>query len=110
MWQRPDHSAISTEEAFSLWQEGEHIVEHPWYQQRRDGYERAITATLARLAAHTTVRALVAGYFADELDDAVVESVIHCADGHILDWQRVEDAAYWRRFQALLRAQVDGGD
>src|SRR5258708_5115428 len=59
MWQRPDHSAISTEEAFNLWQEGEHIVEHPWYQQRRDDYERAITATLAHLNAHTTVRELV---------------------------------------------------
>ena len=105
MNQGPDHSAISTEEAFTLWQEGEHIVEHPWYQQRRDDYERAIAATLARLSAHTTVRELVAGYFADELDDAFAEMVIRCADGRILDWQRVEDAAYWRRFQALLRTQ-----
>ena len=84
-------------------------MEHPWYQQRRDDYERAITATLAHLNAHTTVRELVAGYFADALDEGFVERVIHCADGRVLDWQRVEDAAYWRRFQALLRTQVDGG-
>jgi hypothetical protein len=96
----------SVEQAFALWREGEQIVEHPWYQQRRDDYERAITATLGRLRGHTTVRELLQAYVSDAVDDAFVEAVILCADGKVLDWQRVEDAAYWRRYAALVQAQA----
>jgi hypothetical protein len=106
MNQRPDRGALSTEEAFNLWREGEHIVEHPWYQQRRDDYEWAITETLAYLEDHETVRELLQSYLADTFDEALMEAVILCTDGKVLDWQGVEDAAYWRRHAALVQAQA----
>jgi hypothetical protein len=93
--------------ATKLWTEGQAFVTQPSLMAGwRADYEAAIRATLSVLDALAhSVEELVTIYFAGAavLDD-VISAHVFPPSARLLDYGTIEDAAYWRRWRALLRA------
>ena len=91
--------------ALGLWAEG-HINangQRPW----REDYLTAVRQVLPALSRYTTVDELVVAYY-DAALHADVERACQLADGRILNYATVEDAAFWERYLAIT-TQPTGG-
>src|SRR5262249_45860674 len=100
----PSHEAIEYAMGFCRdgWkQAGNPVMSLDW----RVEYCGAVAAVLPTLQQYTTMPELVAAYFPPPpAVHTAVEHVLYPASGHILNFDIVEDAAYWRRLQQLQAA------
>jgi len=97
-----------TADALDLWRAGErNITRRTLSADWRDDYEDAVKAAVAHLQRYTTMAELVSAYF-DLDDDTWLDALCRRSSGRILNFGNVEDAAYWRRVQALITAATTG--
>jgi hypothetical protein len=86
--------------ALGLWAEG-HLNtngQRPW----REEYQAAVREVSPALDRYGTVDELVSAYYEADLHDEF-ERAAQLADGRILNYATVEDAAFWTRYMALTR-------
>jgi hypothetical protein len=100
-----NYSVAARSRALDLWETGYVNANgrRPW----REAYQAAVRKVSPALDRYTTVDELVAAYY-DFALRADVERASHLADGRILNYATVEDAAYWQRYVALTR--TDGAE
>ncbi len=92
------YGAEACARAFSLWETG-HInanAQRPW----REEYQAAVRDVSPALDRNTTMDELVAAYY-DAALHADVARACQLADGRILNYATVEDAAFWQRYLAI---------
>ena len=105
------YSALALEEALELWRGGYKQTRRPDLPEvwRRD-YELASTAVeLVGLRDCHTMQDLLRCYYDRERQlEPVIRGAVHAAaeEDRLLNWGLVEDAAYWRRYCALIRRAV----
>jgi hypothetical protein len=108
------YSEEARSHALGLWAEG-HLNangQRPW----REDYQTAVRQVLPALSRYATVEELIVAYYGANLR-AEVERASQLADGRILNYATVEDAAYWQRYVVLtstdgahLHPETDKGD
>jgi hypothetical protein len=94
--------------ALLTWRTAEETLRHPFLNEHRPAYERAVGAVVAELGAIESVADLVAHYARDRL---AVHAATGAAGSDPVDDPRllpalVEGAAFWRRLRELVAEAV----
>jgi hypothetical protein len=94
--------------ALLTWRTAERTLHHPFLNDQRPAYERAVGAVLAELRRFDSVPALVRYYATDRLGlhAAVFAACFDPDEGPRLLASVVEGAAFWRRVRELVAEAV----
>jgi hypothetical protein len=94
--------------ALRAWREGENVLAHPALEEDRSCYERAVAAFLGALPPTDSVAALARYYILrrSAVDALAQETCRAQAPDRDLLIGAVADAAFWRRFRAMVGEAV----
>lgn len=95
------------EDALDLWREGDRLFWRHTAPGWAEDYEQALARALVHLERYTTMAELIAAYFDDAAGGETerwLTVACQTASGRLLNEGLVEDAAFWRRAQALIAA------